>query len=159
MLELLGIFFLGIILGEYEERQRHRHARTTGIQTAFIGESNMGAPSSTGTTNNGSPLFGLIQPLQANNTSSNGVVSNLSVTLSTTAFGTATVKTSVSGVQYFEFDPTAVGSTVATVTATVTDPDGTVGNFTATATINIIAGTGDILTAEIEVLFSSTVPA
>lgn len=119
----------------------------------------MSAPTSTGTTNNGNPLFGLIQPIQASGANSNGVVSNLVVTLSDTSFGTVTVKTSVGGVQYFEFDPTAVGSTTATATCTITDPDKTVNTFTAVATINIIAGAGDVLTAAIEILFSSTQPA
>lgn len=119
----------------------------------------MSAPISTGTTNNGKALFGIIQPLQTSGANSNGVVSNLAVTLSDVSITTVTVKTSASGIQYAEFDPLKVGTAVATVTLTVTDPDGAKQDFTVTANIVVIPGVNDTLTASVEVLFSSTVPA
>lgn len=119
----------------------------------------MSAPTSTGTTNNGNPLFATVQPVQTSGANSNGKVSNLAVTLSDTTVVTAVVKTSVSGVSYVEFDTLKVGTITATVTCTVTDPDGTVNNFTAVASVVVIPGVNDTVTASIEVLFSSTVPA
>jgi hypothetical protein len=136
--------------------------KTERIEIVFHKENKqkMAAPTATGTTNNGNPLFATIQPVQADGANSNGVVSNLAVTLSDTTIVTATVKTSASGVQYVEFDTLAVGTVTATFTCTVTDPGvATPSTFTQTATITVTAGTPTVLTAAINILFSSTVPA
>lgn len=119
----------------------------------------MSAPIATGTTNNGKALFATLQAIQASGANSNGVVSNLAVSLSDVSITTVAVKTSTTGIQYAEFDPLKVGTSIATVTLTVTDPDGTEQNFTVTANVVVIPGANDTLTASVEVLFSSTVPA
>lgn len=120
----------------------------------------MSAPIATGTTNDGSPIFATIQPLQTNGSNSKGVVSNLAVTLSDTTVVTATVKASATSIPYVEFDTLGkIGTTVATFTSTVTDPSGVVSTFTITANVTVIAGPGDVLTTSVEVLFSSVVPA
>jgi hypothetical protein len=149
------LLYLIVLTGYFRPRKK---IVTERIGIVFHTEkSNMAAPS-TGTTNNGTPLFATIQPLQASGANSNGVVSNLAVTLTGTA-ATAAVSTSASGVSFVTFTTVAIGSVTAVFTATVTDPDGTVTAFTTAATVTVTAGAGDVLTASIEVLFSSTVPA
>lgn len=119
----------------------------------------MGAPNASVNTNNGNPLFATVQGVQASGANSDGVVSNLTATLSDTSIATATVKTSATGVSYIEFTTTKVGVVTATVTATVTDTDGVAKSFTAIAQITVIPGVNDTVTASINILFSSTVPA
>jgi hypothetical protein len=146
--------------GLFRPKKKHKTER---IEIVFHKENKqkMAAPTVTGTTNNGNPLFATIQPVQASGADSNGVVSNLAVTLSDTTIVTATIKTSASGVQYVEFDTLAVGTITATFTCTVTDPGVTAAplTFTQTATITVTAGASPVLTAAINILFSSTVPA
>lgn len=155
------LFIATFVLIVLFRAKRTKPQRTERIGIVFHKEkyTNMSAPTSTGTVNNGASLFATVQPVQVNGSNSNGKVSNLAVTSSDVSIATATVKTSASGVAYIEFDSLKVGTATITVTATVTDTDGAVGTFTAVASLVVIPGVNDTVTAALSVLFSSTVPA
>jgi hypothetical protein len=145
----------------FRPKRARKPQRTESIGIVFHKEinTNMGAPNATVNTNNGNPLFATVQGVQASGANSDGVVSNLTATLSDTSVATAAVKTSATGVSYIEFTTLKVGTVTATVTATVTDTDGAANTFTAIASITVIPGVNDTVTASINILFSSTVPA
>lgn len=154
ILEFLGLF-------------RPRHVRTERIGIVFQHHHpkekhyKMAAPTSPiGTTTNGTPLFAILQPLQSTGANSNGVVSAASFTLAdTSVVGVTSQGASASGVVFAQLTPLKIGSTILTATCTVTDPDGTVNTFTATANVVVTAAAGDVLTASITILFSATQPA
>lgn len=54
---------------------------------------------------------------------------------------------------------TATASATLTASATVTDPDGTVGNFTATAVVTVIVAVNGERTVDITLLFTTITPA
>ena len=129
---LIGILIYLLITVTLAVMTRRKNVRTSSIALRFFKGVHF-SMASTGTTANGTPLFALIATLQDTGANSNGVVSQASWTLSDTSIASiATQGASPSGVVYAEFDPIKVGTATITVTATVTDPDGTVKQFTAT---------------------------
>lgn len=133
--------------------RKSKTVRTTAIVLIF-GDNNMPAQVSSIQVNDGNALLGTVQPLQANNTDSSGVVSNVTWTTDSTSF--VTLVQNADGTA--TFTAIKVGVTNVTVNATVTDSDGTAATFTATGIITVIPGPNDTLTASITILFQSVTP-
>lgn len=156
MLYLLLTVLVFVTIEIYTKHRRHKRLsrmRTASIKIRF-GDKHMGAPSST-SVQVGTPEFALIQALQANGSDSNGVVSNITWTIADTTV--ATVLPNAAG--FAEVNGVAAGATTLTVTATVTDPNGTVNTFTAVASVTVTVAVDQTLTTAIETLFTSTNPA
>lgn len=158
---LIGLILYLLIVLSLVVRTRRPIVRTTAVRIKFLGDQTMSAPAS-GTVNDGQSIFALLVPVQSTGATSNGKISNVTVTLADTSVATAVVKTSVSGVTYIEFDTLKVTpdeGVLVTVTSTVTDFDGSVKTLTSTGQLIIIAGANDSLTAAVNILFSTTEPS